>query len=120
MSEIEPTNNVYTYVIVCDMSHEGQRKIKIGITENWKNRLRVYKLHNQNISDYIVFRGNYEFDILMMYRHSRIYDYDTNHETEWLDLDYNPIQEIKKEFNITNICHEMKRTYPIERHYQII
>jgi hypothetical protein len=91
-----------TYVLVCEPNIDNIYKVKIGRTESWANRLRMYKLHNQSIKDYIVFNGDYEFDLLLFYREYRISDMATDSETEWIALDYNPIVEIFSELNLTS------------------
>lgn len=103
--------SIYTYIIVCDKTFDNRYKVKIGITQGWENRYRIYKLHNQNIKDIIVFKGNYEYELLFKYREYRICDEATERETEWIDIDYNPIEEVKKEFNITNTYFEQTKKY---------
>jgi hypothetical protein len=92
--------NIMTYVIVCDEDYRGRFKIKFGKTYNWEKRYRIYQLHNQNIKDIIVFNGNFEDQLLFEYRENRIWNDETNYNTEWIDLDYNPLNEIINNYNI--------------------
>jgi hypothetical protein len=93
-------DNIMTYVIVCDEDYQGRFKIKFGKTNNWEKRYRIYQLHNQNIKDIIVFEGNFEDQLLFEYRENRIFNNETNYNTEWIDLDYNPLSEIIDNYNI--------------------
>lgn len=82
-----------TYLIVLKKV-DNYFYIKIGKTTNFKNRLRIYTLHNPLIENYISFDGDFEDELLWSYREQRI------DNTEWIMIDYNIIDEVLENLDI--------------------
>ena len=106
-----------TYIVVCDKTYTGYFKIKIGKTNNWHRRYRVYKLHNQNIKDVLVFDGDFEQQLLFDYREYRIFNDETNYNTEWIELDYSPINEIIENYKVKKPFYLYTTAYSHEQNH---